>query len=142
MKKRNWKRIVLGVLSVFLFLVVVLAVHIYIVTRPKAPDANTRIMARIDVRQPLTTADAGKITAWLYQQKGIDHVLVNPATSIVVFTFFPIKTSAGEIVSHFKSDLPYKADRYMPSESEMSSGCPVASTSLTYKVYSFLKRTF
>ena len=142
MQKRNWKRIALGALSVFLSLVIVLAVHIYIVTRPKAPDANTRIMARIDVRQPLTNDDAARITAWLYRQKGVDHVLVNPATSIVVFTFFPIKTSAGEIVGHFKSDLPYKADRYMPSESEMSSGCPVASTSLTYKVYSFLKRTF
>jgi hypothetical protein len=142
MQKRKWKKIVLGVLSVFLFLVVVLAVHIYIVTRPKAPDANTRIMARIDVRQPLTTADAGKITAWLYQQKGIDHVLVNPATSIVVFTFFPIKTSAGEIVGHFKAELPYKGDRFMPSAEAMSSGCPVAATSFTYKVYSFLKHTF
>jgi hypothetical protein len=142
MQKRNWKRIALGVFSVFLFLVVVLAVHIYIVTRPKAPDANTRIMARIDVRQPLTAADASKITAWLYRQKGIDHVLVNPATSIVVFTFFPIKTSAGEIVGHFKSDLPYKGDRFMPGEEAMTSGCPVAATSLTYKVYSFLKHTF
>jgi hypothetical protein len=142
MKKRNWKRIVLGVFSVFLFLVVVLAVHIYIVTRPKAPDAHTRIMARIDVRQPLTTDDAGKITAWLYRQKGIDHVLVNPKTSIVVFTFFPIKTSANEIVGHFKSELPYKGDRFMPSEDAMTSGCPVASTSVTYKVYTFLKHTF
>jgi len=61
----------------FLFLVLVLAVHIYWVTRPKAPDANTKIMARIDIKQPITQADADKITTWLYQQKGIDHVLVN-----------------------------------------------------------------
>ncbi len=124
MKKRNWKRISLGVLSVFLLLAAVLFVHVYIVTRLKAPDGNTRIMARIDVRQPLTTADAGKITTWLYQQKGIDHVLVNPATSIIIFTFFPIRTSAGEIVSHFKAELPYKGDRFMPSEEAEKSGCP------------------
>lgn len=124
MKKRNWKSIAMGVLSVFLLLVVVLCIHIYVVTRPKAPDANTRIMARIDIKQPITAEDASKITAWLYDQKGVDHVVVNPKGDIAIFTFAPVKNSADRIVSDFKADLPYKAERYMPSKAELKGSCP------------------
>ncbi len=142
MKKRIWKRIALGALSVFGLLAIVLCVHIYVVTRPKPIDANTRAMARIDIRQPITQADAEKITAWLYQQKGIDRVLVNPQSDIAVFTFFPVQTTANRIVSDFKASLSYKAERFIPSAEEMKNGCPVASTSATYKVYSFFKHIF
>ena len=126
MKKRTWRRIALGALWTFVSLVVILAVHIYIVTRPKAPDANTRIMARIDIRQDIDRQDSVRITAWMYRQKGMDHVLVNPQSDIVVFTFFPVKTSADRIVRDFKAGLPYKAERFLPSEAAMKGGCPVA----------------
>jgi len=142
MKKRIWKRIALGTLSIFGLLVIVLCVHIYVVTRPKPMDAHTRAMARIDIRQPITQADADKITAWLYQQKGIDRVLVNPQSDIAVFTFFPVQTTANRIVGDFKASLPYKAERFIPSADAMKNGCPVASTSATYKVYSFFKHIF
>ena len=137
------KRIALGILAVFALLVVVLAVHIYIMTRPKAPGPNTRAMARIDIKQPITPEDADKINSWLYRQKGVDHVLVNPKTDIVVFTFFPIKTNADLIVGNFKSNFSYKADRFVPTEAQMSAGCPAMSiSSITYKVYDFFKHHF
>jgi len=142
MQKRTWKRIALGVLSVFGLLVLVLCVHIYIVTRPKPIDANTRAMARIDIRQAITQTDADRITSWLYQQKGVDHVLVNPRSDIAVFTFFPVKTTARQVVSDFKAQLPYKAERFIPGEEAMKGGCPVASTSISYKVYSFFTHIF
>jgi len=142
MRKRIWKRIVLWTVSVFAVLVMVLAVHIYIVTRPKPMDAHTRAMARIDIQQPITQADGQRITTWLYQQKGIDRVLVNPGTSIVIFTFFPIRTTASQVVSDFKADLPYKALRFIPTQAGLQNGCPVASTSVTFKVYSFFKHLF
>ena len=41
----------------FLFLVNVLAAHIYIVTRPKAPDANTVVIARIDFKPAINRDD-------------------------------------------------------------------------------------
>ena len=132
----------LGGLSLFLFLVLVLCVHIYVVTRPKAPTATTRIMARIDIKEPINQADADKITNWMYQQKGIDHVLVNPKTDIVVFTFFAIKTNGNQIVKDFKSAFNYKAERYVPTEAELEGGCPVASNSGSYKVYKFIKNIF
>lgn len=139
MKKKTWKRIALAALSVFGLSILVLAVHIYIVTRPRPADASTRAMARIDIRQPVTQADADRITAWLYGQKGVDHVLVNPKTDIAVFTFFPIQTTADRIFSDFKANLPYKAERYIPSAAALKGGCPVASSSATYRIYSWLK---
>lgn len=142
MTKRTLRRIALGVLSTFLLLVVVLAVHIYIVTRPKAPDANTRIMARIDIKQDIGQQDADRITTWMYRQKGMDHVLINPQRDIVVFTFFPVKTSANRIVSDFRAALPYKAERFLPTADQLKGGCPVAATSATYKVLSFFKNIF
>lgn len=142
MKKRNWKRIALTSLCVFVLLVGVLAVHIYMVTRPRI-DANSRVMARIDIRQTIGKADADKITAWLYQQPGVDHVLVNPASAQAIFTYSPMKNDANKIAGDLRTDLAYnKAERYMPSEKEMAAGCPVMAGSVTYKVYSFFKNVF
>jgi len=142
MQKRTLKRIALGVLSVFGLLVIVLGVHIYIVTLPKPINANTRAMARIDIRQDITQTDADEITSWLYRQKGVDHVLVNPQYDIAVFTFFPIQTTANQVVSDLKAQLPYKAERFIPTEDAMKSGCPAAAASTTYKVYRFFKHIF
>ncbi|HWK05970.1 MAG TPA: hypothetical protein VNS58_20155 [Puia sp.] len=141
MQKRKLKRIALTVLSVFLSLVLVLCAHIYIVTRPKAPDEKTRIMARIDIKQPITQEDAARITAWLYNQKGVDHVLVNPQSAIAVFTFAPVKNNANQIVIDFKASLPYKAERYLPTAAEMTGGCPAMASS-GYKVISFIRNIF
>jgi hypothetical protein len=135
--KKTIKKILLYGSATFLFLCFVLVVHIYFVYRP-APDANTRAMARIDIKQQLTADDANKISGWLYRQKGIDHVLVNPQTNIVIFTFYPVKTSGDQIVNKFKSNFSFKAERIMPSEANLKSSCPVAASSYTYKVYKLI----
>lgn len=139
MKTKTIKKIALYSLSVFLFLIGVLAFHIWWVYRPKAPDANSRTMARIDIQQPISQTEAGKIAAWMYHQKGVDHVLVNPQTRIVVFTFAPIKTSGNEIVKNFKANFHVKADRFIPTQADLAGSCPVAATSFTYKAYKFIE---
>src|SRR6188472_3538913 len=131
MKKKTFKKVVLGTIASVLFLFIVLCIHIYVVMKPKAPDAHTIAMARIDFKQNITTADAAAISGWLYQQKGIAHVLCNPATKIAVFTFYPVKANADEIVTQLRSNLHYTATRFVPSTKELASGCPVASTSFT-----------
>ena len=141
MKNNFFKKILIWGTSVTMFLAIVLAIHIYIVTRPKT-DAYTRVMARIDIKQQINQDDANKIATWLYQQQGIDHVLINPKTDIVIFTFSPLKTTANEVVSNFKSNLNYKAERFMPTQDELANSCPVATTSVTYKVYHFFKQIF
>lgn len=142
MKKSQLKKIVKWTLGTFAALVLILCIHIYWVTRPKAPDAHTIVMARIDFKQPLTQTDANNITAQLYAQHGVSHVLCNPATRIAVFTFFPIQNSANSIIASLVSATHYKAVRFMPSAEDMKAGCPVAATSFTYKAYTFIKHIF
>jgi len=141
MTKKTFKKIAAWTASITLFLVVALCIHIYIVTRPQPLDPHTRAMARIDFKQDLTNSDSVLITTWLYQQKGIDHVLCNPKNDIVVFTFFPVQTTANKIVSDFKLSHNYKAERFVPTEAEIASGCTLSS-STTYKFYSFIKHVF
>ena len=130
MKGKLIKRAAISTGVVFALLVAVLGVHIYLVTRPKPIDPNLVAMARIDIKQPIDQTDADKIVSYLDAQPGVNHVLVNPKTDIVVFTFFPARTTANQIVQNFKSAFDYKA-------------CPMGygggSTSFLSKVFSLFK---
>jgi hypothetical protein len=137
MKKSTLKKVLIYGLSSFVFLFFVLAIHIYLVYRP-APDAFTKVMARIDIKQPLTPQDANNIAGWMYKQKGIDHVVVNPESNTVIFTFFPVKTNGTQVVDNLKKALNLKADRYMPDAQTLNSGCPVSKSSYTYKIYKLI----
>jgi hypothetical protein len=135
-------KIVWVILAVLGLGVLALAVHIYVVTRPRA-DAHSRGMARIDLHQKIERADADRIKAWLSRQEGVDHVLVNPATGIAVFTYSPIKANPGLIVRVFRDSLSYsRAQRYLPTAAEVKKGCPMTATPVTNKIYEFLKHLF
>ncbi len=122
--------------------IVVLAIHIWWVMRPH-PNARTRIMARIDINQPIREADAGKVTAWLYQQKGVDRAVVSPKTGIVIFTYAPLMNDGDVITQSFRRDLAFShAVRIKPTESEIANGCPVAGASFAYKAYAFMSHIF
>jgi hypothetical protein len=142
MKKKNVKQILLWAGGISCCLLLTLAVHIYMVTRHKPPAANTRIMARIDIKQDISQPDADKISAWLYKQDGVDRVMINPQTNIVLFTFFPVKTSAGKVVGDFAAAFTYPAQRYMPSEQEMKNGCPAMAQSFSAKLSGVFKTIF
>ena len=141
MKTGVLKKGLLAVGSVFLLLTIVIGLHIYMVTH-KPMDPNTVAMARIDFKQEINKDDADKITSWLAVQPGVSRVLVNEQTNIAVFTFHPAQVQADKVVNDFKNHFDYKAVRYVPSESEMKGGCPVAATSLSYKAYQFIKHIF
>ncbi len=139
MKKRKIKNILLYTFSTLFILIVILAVHIYMVYRPKITP-NTRVMARIDIKQPINQADANHISTWLAHEKGVDHYLVNPQTGIVVFTFYPIKNSGNQIVEDFKTNFNYKANRFLPTAENLKHSCPVAASSYTYKIYKLISQ--
>ena len=110
--------------------------------KPRPADSKTIALARIDFKQDIKQSDADKITSWLYSQQGVQHVLCNQASKIAVFSFYPAKVSADKITANLSSALHYKAVRYVPSEKEMMQGCPVASSSFSYKVYDAMKKIF
>ena len=139
MKKIGFRKIAYITASITLTLTIVLIIHIFLVTRPDANKEQKRVMARIDFKQDIAPADAEKITAWLYLQKGVDHVLCNDATNIAVFTFSPEMNNANNIISSLISSTKYKAERYIPSQDDMRSGCPVVVGSITDKVYNMFR---
>jgi hypothetical protein len=96
-------------------------------------------MARIDFKQDINQEDADKITAWLYQQKGVDHIFINTKTETAVFTFYPVKVSADQIAQDLRSTFHYKAERFMPNARDLKSGCPVSSNSISFKIYTSIK---
>lgn len=140
MKKIGLKKIAYVTASITLTLTVVLVVHIYLVTRPNHNKLQQRVMARVDFKQDIAPADAEKITAWLYKQKGVDHVLCNDATNIAVFTFSPDMNNANNIISSLVRNTSYEAERYMPSEEDMRSGCPAFAGSFTDKIFNLFKQ--
>lgn len=143
MKRKTIKRILIGAGGVCLLLVAVLVVHIYIALRPMKITPGLRELARIDVYQPMTADDASAITAWLYKEKGVDHVLVNPGTRRVIFSYFPYQNSAQQITKDFKASLSYKADQCMPTEDQMASGgCPVGAVNFSLKVQRIFRHIF
>jgi hypothetical protein len=121
-------KVILTISAIAAVMGIILAVHIYLVTRPHIIhiDARTRYMARIDLHQPIDQTDSARIKAWLLQQKGVDRVMVSPRWSTAVFTFAPLTTNANGIVQAFKASLPYRnAVRYLPTKEQMKSRCPV-----------------
>lgn len=128
--------------AVFFFLVIILCVHIYTVTRTHGADASTIAMARIDIKQDINQEQADKVANWLGKQKGVDHVLVNPTSKTAVFSFYPIKANATEIANNLSIALNLKAERYMPTEEEMKTGCPVVAQAYTNKISKFFKSIF
>lgn len=140
MKNTKSKKIFKCIIWVFGILTIVLVIHIYWVTKPKVPDSHTIVMARIDIKNSLNQEDANKIKIWLYQQKGIDHVVVNTKTQIAIFTFYPTKTSADQIVRNFKTSFNYDIKRFVPTKEEIANGCPALPPSVTQKISSFIKQ--
>lgn len=139
MKKRAIRKFLLYTFSTLMILVLALAVHIYVVYRPKVTP-NTRVMARIDIKQAITQDDANKISAFMAHEKGVDHYLVNPESRIVVFSFAPVKNTADNIVNDFKSNFNYQAERFMPSAENLKHSCPVAASSYGYKIYKLISK--
>lgn len=124
--KRNWLKILaLLSASVTLVLLMVLGIHIYSVTRPKAPTTATRALARVDFKEDITASDADMITAWFYDQEGVDRVLCNAPGKTLVFSFSPLMVSADEVIDKFRHQFDYKAERYLPDNTAMAAGCPV-----------------
>lgn len=137
------KKIALISLSVFALLFIVLCVHIYVMMKPRPADATTIAMARIDFKQDINQADADKISTWLYQQKGVQHVLCNQQNKIAVFTFYPAKVSADRITRNLSSQFNYKAVRFMPSKEDMAKGCPaMANSGFVRTVYTVMNKIF
>ena len=136
------KKAIIWVGSLLLLLLAAVTIHVYLVTRPKAPDEHTRILARIDFRRQLDAGDSAALTTWLYGREGVEHVLCNPGGRLVVFSYFAKRTNADRVLRDLNAAFPYRGTRYLPSAAETEMGCPVISGSFSSKAYLFFKHLF
>ncbi len=111
--------------AVVIILAAVLGIHIYQVTRPPKADATTVSLARIDFKEDLSKEDSIKITSWLYNQQGVDHVYCSLDSKTAVFSFHPVNVNATDVANSLASNLNYKAARCIPSAEALKGGCPV-----------------
>lgn len=134
------KKMLRAMYTIAVLLILTLAIHIYYVTKDRVPASSVIAMARIDIKQNIDAKDVSIITDWLYKQKGITHVLVNPETKIAVFTFYPSMVNADTIANNFATALHYPSQRFKPTEQQLQSGCPAGytSSSSVTKYFKFL----
>lgn len=125
MKQKLLKRICITAAAIVVVLSAVLAVHLYhVFSNKKKADSSTIAMARIDFKQPISSADGSKISVWLYQQKGVTQVLCNDSAAIAVFSYHLATNNADSIIAALKTTLNYTAERFIPDQASLKSGCP------------------
>lgn len=142
MTGKKIRKTIIITLSSLLFLFIVLCVHIYVMMKPRPASDRTVAIARIDFKQDINQADANKISAWLYAQKGVQHVLCNQQTNIAVFSFYPVKLNADKLTQELSSTLNYKAERYKPDQKDLMKSCPVMSSGFSGTVYKIMSKIF
>lgn len=131
------KTVVKSVLIATLVLFVILVVHIIWVTRPTKTTVPNVAMARIDFQAPINDVQGKAITAWLYAQKGVTHVLCNTSSKIAVFTFYPSQVNATQLANQLSKYMQIPATRYLPDKEAIENGCPVVSISTQQKIEQF-----
>ncbi|MFD2033493.1 heavy-metal-associated domain-containing protein [Belliella marina] len=138
-----FKRIIIGCLILISALVVTLAVHIYIVTQPKANQGPNLTMSRFDFESELDSLESAKLKALTRQLDGIKDVRVNMKSGHMVCLYDRNKQAPRDIISHIDQDFYLQASLYQPSEEMLAQSCPaINKNSLTYKLGAFFQRTF
>ena len=138
-----FKRIVFGLIFFFIFLVGILAVHIYMVTKPKAGSISSLTLSRIDFPQKLDSLQGLEIKDHLVKMEGIKDVRLNFSNSHMVCLYDRKELSGSDLVSKINFHFAQSAQLYQPSEEMLSQSCPaIDKNSITYKLGEFFQKSF
>lgn len=111
--------------SILFVLFVVLAVHIYSVTKPVHYDNNDLQLARIDFKQDVDSAQAAEIRHFVAGLPGIINVMYNSHDRTLVYGFTQNQQSSENVYNKLMSFGHYNAQRFIPSSAQLASGCPM-----------------
>lgn len=125
MKSVLQKKWLFGLLLLFVALNLLLGAHIYWVTRPHQPDAQTLVLVRLDFPKPITASERPDMLQWFNRQPGIHKSVCEPPNQQLVFGYYPAQTNANQVVQDFNAHFNQSARRYLPSTQQMKSGCPI-----------------
>jgi hypothetical protein len=138
-----WKKLIIGVIGIFALLVLVLAVHIYQVSRPKEGGIPSIALSRIDFPQGIDSLEAVSIQTHFSKLEGIRDFRINATSGHVVCLYDNKIWQASDLVDKINFNFSLSAELYRPPAAMLTQSCPVIDkSSLTYKLGTFFQKSF
>ncbi|MGY6559298.1 MAG: heavy-metal-associated domain-containing protein [Nitritalea sp.] len=140
------KKIILGAVAIVFLLVATLAVHIYLVTKPKQEvpgKLNHQAMIRIEFPEALDSLKGKDIHAFVSQVEGVRTARMNADAGHVVLIYDQRKTAPADIAQLINADFNAGATVFKPSDEMLAQSCPaINKNSLTYRLGAFFQKAF
>lgn len=139
MKKNILKQIVITLSLTVLVCTGILVVHIYSATHKQQTPLANKQLSRIDFLEPIDSVDALNIRYQVASMPGVESTYFNHASNILVYTYAPDKQTSAAVFENLLKTCNYKAKRYVVSQEELASGCPIGNhNSFTGKVSAYI----
>ena len=145
MNKKLIKRFLTAVFLLVFLLVTVLAVHIYMVSRPETNSTGIRKqLSRIDFATvPMDSLTATQVVKAIEEIPEVLSYYLNEETGAMAYSVEAGENRAQLAFEAFMSKGDFDAKRYIPSPESIANGCPVIEKkSLTYKLGKFFQDLF
>lgn len=137
-----WKRFILGILFLFCSMLLVLAVHVYTVTKPNRGQIPSLTLTRVDFPRGLEPLVSEKVQERVMTWEGIRDVRINSVQGHVVFLHDLSVVDSDELVSKLNFHFNQGAVVYRPDAAMVSQSCPaIDKQSLTYRFVSFIEKS-
>ncbi len=124
MKNQNLKRTLRFSLILFVGLLVSLAIHLFLIQKSKE-NQKVFAMGRIDFKAQTSQENLNGIREYTASINGINNAIYNSQERILVFIYEPKIVDAEMVLRKVKHHSKAVATRYISSETELKSGCPV-----------------
>ncbi|HEY0978441.1 MAG TPA: hypothetical protein VGE21_13290 [Flavobacteriales bacterium] len=119
------KKTLLISLSVVAALFVVLVVHIALVTgKPKDHKADLQL-ARIDLQEPVDSAQASLLKSEVLSLPGVDHCYLNMDAGTLVYSYARAQQNRTAVLEHVIAVSPVPVTAFEVSVADAAGSCPV-----------------
>ncbi|GHB49680.1 heavy-metal-associated domain-containing protein [Mongoliitalea lutea] len=143
MDKIMVKRIIIGLIAIFLFLIATLAVHIYLVTKPSPGAISSISMGRIDFNKSIDSLETLAIVQKAKSLEGVQDIRVNVESGFLICLYDRKKWSGDDLSNWISEEFNMSASFFRPTDEMLSQSCPaIDKNSLTFKLGDFFQKTF
>lgn len=119
------RKISLIIVASAAFLFVVLVVHIALVTgKPKDHKADLQL-ARIDLQEPVDSAQASLLKSEVLSLPGVDHCYINMDAGTLVYSYARAQQNKTAVLEHLIAVSPVPVTAFELSVAEAAGSCPV-----------------
>jgi len=144
--KKTFIKIAIWSGSILTLLIIVLAVHIYMVipTKEENPTASWQL-SRIDIKEPLPLSEnqVKEINRSIKSIDGVERAVVNKDHGTLVVAYFPSKNNIDLIYSRFTENTDISTSLFKPTKDQLAASCPVINkNSISYRMGSFFQNIF